>query len=60
MNEENLIKLYTDSVRAYIKNLKQGDDPYEECRTMVLSVIAEMKEQGFDTATLEELAQRIV
>lgn len=60
MNEENLIKLYTDSVRAYIADLKESQDPYEVCRTMVLSVIAEMKEQGFDPATLDEIAQRIV
>lgn len=60
MNEEKLISLYTDSVKTYIADLKESQDPYEVCRTMVLSVVEEMKTQGFDLQTLDEIAQRIV
>jgi len=75
MDEEKLKELYSSNpdlakVRDWLD--QQGivgeenigkvfyKDPYEACLDMVLSVIKQMEESGFDRTTLEELKQRIV
>lgn len=67
MNEDKLKELYVESVRDFLKSIgKQTDlstlskSGWEQAIDMVLSVAEQMKEQGFDSATLEELKQRIV
>jgi hypothetical protein len=69
MNEETMRELYVASVKDYIDRVgdlqellgeAERKNSWEACVEMVLSVAREMKEQGFDHTTLEELAQRIV
>lgn len=67
MDDEKLKDLYVESVRDFLERIgKQTDlsvlskSGWEQAIDMVLEVAEQMKAQGFDTTTLEELKQRIV